>query len=276
MDRFPLLNTYRGLLIIAAVLIIIVGFFGGLSAASETNTWTDETEFTVGTFLLFFGIAAGAGITLLVMAELIHLGLAIEDHLYHMRRNIEPARPASSSAPSRAGSRSYSSTSSSSSLTGSTSRAESSDPQQVYSQALAAYRNRDYPKAVELFEQALLTGAGMAPPPALYFYRAQCYREMGETEKYQADMKTYNALAEGTSNQDGALFGTVAAERTMLRQEPREGAELFTMVMQSTRLKLIGRNNDSTWVKVEHREGDFWVDAADLTIDGDVSSLPLA
>lgn len=95
MNRFPLLTTFRGLLQIAAVFIIIVGFFGGISQArdmadttynSQTGKW--EQGFHLFIFLTIFLLFSIIGITLLVLAELIQLGLSIEDHLYRVGNDL--------------------------------------------------------------------------------------------------------------------------------------------------------------------------------------------
>ncbi|MBI5931665.1 MAG: WD40 repeat domain-containing protein [Chloroflexi bacterium] len=93
MGRFPLLNLYRYLLYLGAVLIIAAGFFYGLKhAKTETEDWdystgqyithtsTDEAD-----FFQYFLVAVFFSIPLIVVAELVKLSLFVEDHLYHMR-----------------------------------------------------------------------------------------------------------------------------------------------------------------------------------------------
>ncbi len=92
MDRFPMLTTYRGILQILAILVILIGFFASISFAQEAadDEWNSRTrEYDEGfSFSAFIGSAvvfAGIALSLLVTAEFIQLALTIEDHLYKIQ-----------------------------------------------------------------------------------------------------------------------------------------------------------------------------------------------
>jgi hypothetical protein len=87
MFRFPLLNSYRSLLQVAAGLLALGGFFYAIEAAN-TNYY-GKSSFNFGVFIIVFGAALISTLSLLVTAELINLGLSIEDHLFDIRKNIK-------------------------------------------------------------------------------------------------------------------------------------------------------------------------------------------
>lgn len=107
MSKYPLLNIYRILAIIAAVLIIIVGVIASLRFASSSSY---DGSFDLGVFIAsvlpFLGAAFGLG----VISELISLLFDVVDHLEHIRfttdrqgvRESTPAPTTSSGTPPRA------------------------------------------------------------------------------------------------------------------------------------------------------------------------------
>jgi|SRR5664279_586610 len=109
MSKFPLLDTYRTLAVILAVIVVIAGFFAALSAATAF-----EQAFNVGTFIVAWLPFLGGAFSLGVFAELIQLFLNIEDHLEHIKiaserqgvqltRALENTAATSSSRPTSSG-----------------------------------------------------------------------------------------------------------------------------------------------------------------------------
>ena len=91
MKRFPMLTTYGRLLQLAAVIIILIGVLMGIGFAAENadKEWNSETReyedgFDLFTFIAALVFTGSIALSLLIQAELIQLGLAIETHLYHM------------------------------------------------------------------------------------------------------------------------------------------------------------------------------------------------
>lgn len=69
------------------------------------------------------------------------------------------------------------------------------------------------------------------------------------------------------------LRATVKPERTLVVGTP--GVRMARAIAtQNQVLKLIGRTQDQKWVQVEHKF-EAWVEASDLSIEGDVSTLPV-
>lgn len=100
--RFPLLNLYRGLLLLIALLIIGGGFFLAMDSADEvverqynqySRQYEDVKEFKPETFAKNFAIPLFLGMTTLVMAELLKLMLYLEYHLNMLRTIAEENRP---------------------------------------------------------------------------------------------------------------------------------------------------------------------------------------
>lgn len=94
MGRFPILNIYRAILQIIAVLIIVLGFFAALEASKEVvdsrynsskQEYEDVTDFHPVDFMQNFAVVSFIALLFLVFAELIKLSLFMEDHLYHVR-----------------------------------------------------------------------------------------------------------------------------------------------------------------------------------------------
>ena len=83
MSKFPLLNTYRSLAIILAVIVVIAGILSALGAASLFR------GFDLGIFIITTIPFLGGAFALGVVAELILLLLRIEDHLEHIRHASE-------------------------------------------------------------------------------------------------------------------------------------------------------------------------------------------
>ena len=82
MSKYPLLNIYRTLAIILAVLVVVVGVIASFRFASGSSY---NPSFDLGVFITsvipFLGAAFGLG----VAAELILLLLDVVDHLEHIR-----------------------------------------------------------------------------------------------------------------------------------------------------------------------------------------------
>ncbi len=85
MSKFPMLNLYRTLAIILAVIIIVVGILSAINAASLTASFNSFSRFDLGTFIIVLLPFLGGAFALGVVAELILLALRIEDHLDVMR-----------------------------------------------------------------------------------------------------------------------------------------------------------------------------------------------
>lgn len=84
--RFPLLDTYRKILQWLSGLIVVVGFFGAIALANETQPITGESEFRLSVFLTIFIPALTFAIGTLVTTEFIKLSLFVENHLYEIAR----------------------------------------------------------------------------------------------------------------------------------------------------------------------------------------------
>ena len=97
MSKFPLLNIYRTLAIIGAILLVIVGV---ITAIGSANVDAYYAGFNFGVFIAtlipFLGAAFGLG----VAAEVIALLLEVVDHLEHIRSvtDRQAARESSTSA----------------------------------------------------------------------------------------------------------------------------------------------------------------------------------
>src|SRR4051794_20704886 len=82
MSRFPLLNIYRTLAIIGAILLVIVGVIASIRAGTgDPYVQSFDLGVFIGTLIPFLGAAFGLG----VAAELILLLLDVVDHLEHIR-----------------------------------------------------------------------------------------------------------------------------------------------------------------------------------------------
>ena len=75
MNKFPILNLYRTLLNIGAVLVLVAGIIATLNEASSGN------EFQFGSFVAAILPIIAVSVVLALLAEIIKLGLAIEKHL---------------------------------------------------------------------------------------------------------------------------------------------------------------------------------------------------
>ncbi|MBZ0280863.1 MAG: hypothetical protein K8L97_08980 [Anaerolineae bacterium] len=103
--RFPIMRTYRTILIGFSAAILVLGFFGAvagsflLSSEITYNYTADgayypivirdtprQVAFFIGIYLLVVLWSAG----FLFLAEIMKLGLNIEDHLYHIRNPNKP------------------------------------------------------------------------------------------------------------------------------------------------------------------------------------------
>ena len=70
--------------------------------------------------------------------------------------------------------------------------------------------------------------------------------------------------------------GTVATGALNIRQGPGVGYAVVTAVNQGTSLTLLGRNGDSSWVKVRLSNGtEGWANAALITTNVSVAGLPI-
>jgi hypothetical protein len=79
--------------------------------------------------------------------------------------------------------------------------------------------------------------------------------------------------ASGSAPKSVALRGTVKPERTLIVGTP--GVRMARAIAaQNQVLKLIGRTQDQRWVQVELKS-EAWVETSDLSIEGDVSTLPV-
>lgn len=77
---------------------------------------------------------------------------------------------------------------------------------------------------------------------------------------------------------ESALTATVTpvnSDRTCMRKSPNSRSVIRSILRRGSTITLIGRNADASWVVSETDAGTFWVDVDDLTIDRDVSSLPV-
>lgn len=165
MGRFPALETYRGLLQILAVLVFIGALVMGLLSG----------ELTVFLLMGLYGVLGG--LWLLVVAELIGLGLAIEDHLGAIRHALTPSRQSPpGAAPRPAGSAPASE--------------RPPDAGSAFNSGKTALSAARYEEAVRLFTQVI----DLEQRPQAYFYRSQAYENLGETGKAAEDMATYNRL----------------------------------------------------------------------------------
>jgi len=90
MKRFPLLNSYKVLLYVVAVLVLVVGFLISLGNASM-SVW-GETGFQFGEFLVTFIPFILGAFFLAVSAEVIGLFLTIEERLYQIQLNTTPSQ----------------------------------------------------------------------------------------------------------------------------------------------------------------------------------------
>ncbi|NLX09665.1 MAG: hypothetical protein GXY36_08420 [Chloroflexi bacterium] len=255
MSRFPLLNTYRILLQIVAGFVVIAGFLSALDNANREVGW-GRTEFELGIFLVqLIGVALTA-FFLLVLAELIQLGLVLEDHLYHMRtslQNVASVNPLPTQGPkaeNQVGSSAESMT--------------RDDPLQA---ALVACRQQQYQTAADLFEQ-VLAEKGQLPVKAGGYY-ADALRMLGHTEK--ADH--YWQLQQERSSNRPTLTGIVTSNRTLICHAPRATAAPFAVAMQGKSLDLVGRTEDYGWLKIIRDEGEYWVNASDVRVEGDIDAL---
>lgn len=165
MSRFPLLNIYRTALQIFAGLTLLAGLFVAYSAGSNAN---DYGDFSLVTFVGVYTGVITTAIGLLVTAELIHLGLSIEDHLHAMRHH-QQHEVAIQAVPTRV-----------------------SPAREAHETAMQAYRRQLYEEAVRLFNRALELDPNYA---ITYRYRALAYQQLGEMERAQADMDTYSRLS---------------------------------------------------------------------------------
>lgn len=85
MSRFPTLSTYRSCL-------SVVGFLIGLLAAGAGIILYEEAGVLLSV-IAFIGIGSAA-FGYLILAEIIGLGLVMEDHLFRLRTTLAPRKPA--------------------------------------------------------------------------------------------------------------------------------------------------------------------------------------
>jgi tetratricopeptide (TPR) repeat protein len=97
MNRFPLLKTYRLLLILTAILVTLCGICWGVSLLSGAEQLYDlmgqtqrdlSTGEKISTFLTPVLCALGLAFMILLVAEGIKLAVNIESHLYDIRSDI--------------------------------------------------------------------------------------------------------------------------------------------------------------------------------------------
>ncbi len=64
--------------------------------------------------------------------------------------------------------------------------------QTTFSNARSAHHKGNYQEAIDLYSKVI--AANPTGLPMTYFYRAECYRELGETEKAEKDLATYKEV----------------------------------------------------------------------------------
>jgi len=84
LNRFPVLAGYKKLLNIFAAFVLIVSILHAFDAATPSG----GGPFDVGEFILAFFDYGFISLGLTFTAELIELGLTIEDHLYEIRASL--------------------------------------------------------------------------------------------------------------------------------------------------------------------------------------------
>ncbi len=283
MNRFPLLTTYYTLLIILAVLVLLGGIWVANDAAT-TETWRGETEFKFGTFLgTFLGFGAVA-FGLAVSAEVIGLFLTMEEHLYEMRASLsrlpDSARQSMPTAPQTPAQQPQTTaiyTPTKIGVTGPEAKSAvlraTVKPERVFIVGTPGARmDRANVKAVAKQNQVLnLIG------------RTDDCRWVRIEREFEAWVDAANLSIEGDistlpvqygpETKSAVLRGTVKPERTLIVGTP--GVWMARAIAtQNQALKLIGRTDDCKWVQVE-REFEAWVEASDLSIEGDISILPV-
>lgn len=97
MKRFPLLNTYKVLLYVVAVLVPVAGLLVSLGTASVTIReygleYRIERDFRFEVFLTTFIPFIIGAFFLAVSAEVIGLFLTIEERLYQIQHNTTPSQ----------------------------------------------------------------------------------------------------------------------------------------------------------------------------------------
>lgn len=111
----------------------------------------------------------------------------------------------------------------------------------------------------------------------LYKMRSQLSGLLGQepAEQRQTTITEYvRTSAETTAAYPTVVLrGIVRPERVRLIVVPG-GWLVITTATRNQVLSLIGRTDDCKWVQVEHKS-EAWVETSDLSIEGDVSTLPV-
>ncbi|HEX3051723.1 MAG TPA: hypothetical protein VHP83_13770 [Aggregatilineaceae bacterium] len=219
MDRFPLLNLYRVLLLGLAGLVLLVGITAAIAESSEktveyneqTGRLEETSDFQSGKCLSTLVATFISCVSLVIFAEFIQLALTMEDHLYTIRHSIGsivvPPSP-----------------------------------------SISAYS-----------ESSLSDSSGNAAPASPASENPQSAINLPNSIEFEYNLKAL-----------------VNVERVKIMKKPNGNAfDIIGVAMRDQELTLVGRTYDSSFVRLNYYEQEAWVEASQLKIEGDITTLPI-